>query len=31
MKRIVYSLFAVALVAMSGCKDEIAENPVTPA
>ena len=31
MKRIVYSLFAAALVALSGCSDEIAENPVTPA
>ena len=31
MKRIVYSLFAAALVALSGCSDEIAENPVIPA
>ena len=31
MKRIVYSLFAVALVGLSGCQDEVVENPVVPA
>ena len=31
MNRIVYSLFAAALVAVSGCQDETVENPVTPA
>ena len=31
MKRIVYSLFAAALVGLSGCQDEMVENPVTPA
>ena len=31
MKRIVYSLFAAALVGLSSCQDEMVENPVTPA
>lgn len=31
MKRIVYSLFAAALVGLSGCQDEVVENPVVPA
>ena len=31
MKRIMYPLFAAAMVAMSSCQDEIAEKPVTPA
>ena len=31
MKRIVYSLFAAALVGLSGCQDEVVENPVIPA
>lgn len=31
MKKIVYSLFAVAMVAMSGCQDEVIEEPVVPA
>ena len=31
MKKIVYSLFAVAMVAMGGCQDEVIEEPVVPA
>lgn len=31
MKKIVYSLLAAAMVAMSSCQDEMVENPVTPA
>lgn len=31
MKKIVYSLFAAALVGLSSCQDEMVENPVTPA
>ena len=31
MKRIMYPLFAAAMVAMSSCQDDIAEKPVTPA
>ena len=31
MKRIMYPLFAAAMVAMSSCQDEMVENPVTPA
>lgn len=31
MKKIVYSLFAAAMVAMSGCQDEVIEEPVIPA
>lgn len=31
MKRIMYPLFAAAMIAMSSCQDEIAEKPVTPA
>lgn len=31
MKRIVYSLFSVALVGLSGCQDEVIEEPVVPA
>ena len=31
MKKIVYSLLAAAMVAMSSCQDEMVENPATPA
>ncbi len=31
MKRIIYSSFAVALVALSSCSDELVENPAAPA
>lgn len=31
MKKIVYSLLAAALVGLSGCQDEVVENPVVPA
>ena len=31
MKKIIYPLFAVAMVAMSGCQDEVIEEPVIPA
>lgn len=30
-EKIVYSLLAAAMVAMSSCQDEMVENPVTPA
>ena len=31
MKRIVYPLFAAAMVVMGSCQDELVENPVIPA
>ena len=31
MKKIIYPLFAAVMVAMSGCQDEVIEEPVIPA